>query len=158
MKTQEIAARISKHLKRFEADSTINVKQDVRIDRPYYNATVTAGNGVYVTYISYQGSTRLTRDEAAAYLAWLDAGNVGTHRCCPAVLDLQEKAKQAKQAKQVIKNTAAVEQRQVRHDAFLKEVRTAIQCALPASPDVDPDAVMTVLFDLGVLSRKPTVL
>ena len=32
-----------------------------------------------MTYVSYQGEASLKKAEAEAYLAWLDAGNVGRH-------------------------------------------------------------------------------
>ena len=37
---------------------------------------------VRVTYISYQGSTKLTPLEAQTYLKWLEDGNVGSHFSC----------------------------------------------------------------------------
>lgn len=85
LKLKEIAARINAHLKRFEADREIN-KPGPPVNghqqlHPYYhaNAGYHGGRYVRVLYISFQGSSTLTRDEAVAYLAWLDAGNVGTH-------------------------------------------------------------------------------
>jgi len=73
----EIAARISDYLKRFERDLKINVK--INGLRRYYRATAYRGGAyVRVRYISYQGAQSLTRAEATAYLAWLDAGNAGT--------------------------------------------------------------------------------
>jgi len=49
--------------------------------RPYYGAGAwySGGSKLGVRYISYQSQTFLTRSEAEAYLAWLDAGNVGRH-------------------------------------------------------------------------------
>jgi len=38
-----------------------------------------AGNRVKVRYKSFWNPSSLTRVEADAYLAWLDAGNNGTH-------------------------------------------------------------------------------
>ena len=38
-----------------------------------------AGNRVKVRYKSFWNPSSLTRVEAEAYLAWLDAGNNGTH-------------------------------------------------------------------------------
>ena len=35
-----------------------------------------------VTYISYQGTTKLTPLEAQTYLKWLEEGNIGTHHSC----------------------------------------------------------------------------
>ena len=82
LKLSEIARRIDAHLKRFERDPRIN--QPIRVGdmtlRTYYLAgSGFAGRYVYVVYVSYQGSTHLDRAQAESYLAWLDAGNVGTH-------------------------------------------------------------------------------
>lgn len=86
---KELATRINAHLKRFEADRKINkqqfyhsmrTKKRESSGRPYYYAGASAsGRWVSVVYITYQGHTNLTRDEAARYLTWLDAGNVGHH-------------------------------------------------------------------------------
>lgn len=79
MKLEELAKRIRAHLLRFEADKTINVARDSGL-RPYYHPYASrAGSYVRVTYVTFQGGTTLTKDEAQAYLDWLDAGNVGTH-------------------------------------------------------------------------------
>lgn len=83
VKLRDIAAKIGAHLKRFEADK-LGVNKDDRGDgtgcRPYYIAGAgVAGRYVWVRYVSYQGAQHLTREEALAYLAWLDAGNVGRH-------------------------------------------------------------------------------
>ena len=86
-----LATRIGEHLRRFERDPKINVRH--RYDREagewredpngvgdYYMANAHSnGRRVSVVYISYQGPSKLTRDRAVAYLAWLDAGNVGKH-------------------------------------------------------------------------------
>ncbi len=81
-KLDEIAARINTHLRCFEADPKINknTKRDRTGLSDYYNAGSSAsGSRVFVTYISYQGRTSLTKKLALLYLAWLDAGNVGRH-------------------------------------------------------------------------------
>lgn len=77
---REIAARITAHLRRFEADPEINERvlglamySGARADTPL------RGRLVRVTYIAFQGAHRLSRTDAEAYLAWLDAGNVGDH-------------------------------------------------------------------------------
>lgn len=76
----EIAKRINGHLTRFEADPKINVRNATYQTQPYYHAgAYRAGAYVQVWYVSYQGKTNLKRDEAVRYLAWLDAGNVGSH-------------------------------------------------------------------------------
>lgn len=85
MKLTEIAKRIDTHLKRFEADPKINSYpagsyQAEHGLRRFYNAgAVRRSNRISVWSISYQGASSLTKAEAAAYLAWLDAGNVGLH-------------------------------------------------------------------------------
>lgn len=78
VKFQEIAARINVHLKRFESDPAINQGEG---GQPYFNASAGyfGGRYMYVIYVSYQGRSTLSRADALAYLAWLDAGNVGKH-------------------------------------------------------------------------------
>lgn len=79
LKIDEIAKRITQHLRRFERDKKIN-KADAMDLKPYYFAQAgRAGPRVAVTYITYQGPTNLTKADAEKYLAWLDAGNVGKH-------------------------------------------------------------------------------
>lgn len=88
---REIADRIDAHLRRFERDPSINKtptftsykdgKQHQGV-KPYYcaGAHVPARSArVHVRYVSFQGVSLLPRAEAEQYLAWLDAGNVGTH-------------------------------------------------------------------------------
>ena len=90
LKIAEIGKRINVHLKRMEADPKINVEIHGGSCR-YYHPSAT-GNGRYVSirYVTYQGSHTLVKDQAVAYLAWLDAGNNGTDFKCPAVQDLQK--------------------------------------------------------------------
>lgn len=83
MKLAEIAARISAHLKRFEADRK-GINKDSKGNgmglRPYYGAwCFTAGSKVGVTYVSYQGHSYMSKADALRYLAMLDAGYVGRH-------------------------------------------------------------------------------
>jgi len=78
MKLQEIATKIYAHLKRFEGDSKINTSRGKGLKRYFTVGAYTAGSKIGVTYISYQGAVYLTKAEAAKYLKWLDAGNVGT--------------------------------------------------------------------------------
>ena len=81
MTLTEIAAKINAHLMRFEADKTINANAK---GQPYYHAgCCRAGSYVQVKYVSYQGETNISRADALAYLAWLDAGNVGKHYAMP---------------------------------------------------------------------------
>lgn len=84
---KQIAERINKHLERFENNPEINRYDDDSTSRsrlsglrPYYGARAWAnGRFVRVIYIAYQGSTAVPKNEAAAYLEWLDAGHVGRH-------------------------------------------------------------------------------
>lgn len=82
MKLAEIAARINAHLKRIETDPKLNPWDRGKVGgtKPYYcSSACAAGRYVLVVYIVYQGYSALTKDAALAYLAWLDAGNVGRH-------------------------------------------------------------------------------
>ncbi len=86
LKTEEIAQRINAHLKRFERDPEIN-DRDSRIGgrAKFWNAfSRSNGRRVLVTYVSYQHTSSLKKAEALAYLAWLDAGNVGRHHAAVA--------------------------------------------------------------------------
>ena len=80
MKLKEIAIRIKAHLQRFEADPVINARCATWKTLSYWHVNAyDAGARVMVSYVSFQGNSSLTKSEAAAYLEWLDAGNVGTH-------------------------------------------------------------------------------
>lgn len=80
---RELADRIHAHLKRFENDPKINKYTDSKYGnlRPYYGASCvyTRGAKMWVTYISYQNSTPLSKDQAERYVAKLDNGFVGRH-------------------------------------------------------------------------------
>lgn len=92
MKLADIAERINVHLQRMEHDPVLNPNREF-VDgewretgdprrgtkRFYQSWSGPAGSRVRVTYVSYQGALMLRKEEAAAYLAWLDAGNNGTH-------------------------------------------------------------------------------
>ena len=80
MKLDEIANRIAAHLARFEKDKTINKPFGTGVKPYYFASAYRGGRYVCVRYVAYQLTSSLTREEALAYLAWLDAGNVGTHR------------------------------------------------------------------------------
>ena len=83
MRLTDIAEKIDTHLKRFEASKKINKLDKKHNTQPYYNAgAYQGGNKVRVKYISYQGGTMLDKTEALRYLAWLDAGNVGSWGVC----------------------------------------------------------------------------
>ena len=75
MKLKEIAAEITKYLKSFEAENN-----DKTFASMYYNSFATnAGRYVQIIYVSYQGYSSLTKQEALEYLEWLREGNVGRH-------------------------------------------------------------------------------
>ena len=74
MKLKEIAAEINEYLKKFESDS------EPTFATLYYNSfAVSAGRYVQIIYVSYQGHSSLTKQEALEYLEWLREGNVGRH-------------------------------------------------------------------------------
>ena len=79
----ECAERITAHLKRFEADAGINVAQKTGklTLKPYCVPGVQRhGTRLRIRYADPVGrGSLLTVNEARAYLAWLDAGNVGKH-------------------------------------------------------------------------------
>ena len=80
MKLAEIADRIDRHLKRFEAATQGANAGDKHGLRPYYRAGARpTGARVSVVYVSYQGRTTLTKAQALTYMHWLDAGGVGKH-------------------------------------------------------------------------------
>lgn len=78
----EIAERINAHLKRFEADPKINCippGRSMKLHPYWHSRAYQAGNRVSIVYISFQGSTNLTREDAEMYMHWLDAGGIGAH-------------------------------------------------------------------------------
>ncbi|MFN8820303.1 MAG: hypothetical protein ACK5ZA_01035 [Betaproteobacteria bacterium] len=79
MNLAELAERIRTHLERLEADDTVNVSRDGKRKLFWCSGACASGNRVFCTYLSYQGQSSLTRDEATRYLAKLDAGFVGRH-------------------------------------------------------------------------------
>jgi hypothetical protein len=87
MKLQETAARINVHLKRLEADGRWNRHTwtdrhgTQRTQHRLYNASAGYHGGSRITliYVSYQGQIHISKAEALAYLAWLDAGGRGSH-------------------------------------------------------------------------------
>lgn len=78
MKLKDIADKIKTHLKKWEADPSINTKTRglSRFFCPWAHAS---GNRVGVCYVSFQGTTYLTKSEALTYLSALDEGFIGTH-------------------------------------------------------------------------------
>ena len=80
MNLQDIAAALLAHLKRIEADPVLNPRDGGHPlgDRDILCPSVErAGSRVSVQYRNVAHT--LTKAEAAAYLAWLGAGNNGTH-------------------------------------------------------------------------------
>ena len=83
LKLVEIADRIRVHLKRMEAAQPEGINLPLFHRRPvrYFQPNAwPAVSRVGVRYVSYQVTSFLTKAEALAYLAWLDAGNEGRHR------------------------------------------------------------------------------
>lgn len=86
---KEIAAAINDHLRRLENDPVFNVRRKFVLDRwvddprgepMFFHAkSYASGNRVLVEYVWYHGASSLTKEAAAKYLAWLDAGNKGKH-------------------------------------------------------------------------------
>jgi hypothetical protein len=85
LKLGEIAERIYAHLKRFETDPKINKvsKGPMRLHDYFCAVAVAAGSRIGVKYVGYHQYSFLTKKQAAAYLAWLDAGHVGFHWQAP---------------------------------------------------------------------------
>lgn len=84
MTLRQIADRLWEHLQRMErADDerrAESMRLKVRHASTYWNSSaIIAGRFIDVRYISYQQEDRLTKDDALAYLAWLDAGNSGQY-------------------------------------------------------------------------------
>lgn len=80
--TEQVAQRLNAHLQRWEADKTINESMGSSGCGRYYKASAYAlnKNKVQVCYISYQGSTSLTRLQAVWYLALIEERKfVGRH-------------------------------------------------------------------------------
>ena len=76
----QLASKIYEHLRRIERNPALNSEDPTYKVTPYFSVGAQrSGSRVRVTYVSYQGSHTLTREEAVGYLAWLDGGNVGTH-------------------------------------------------------------------------------
>lgn len=79
---REIADRIDAHLKRIEADPTLNPEREKGGMKlaTFWRATAGAnGSWVFVYYFATHGATSLTRADAERYLQMLDAGFVGRH-------------------------------------------------------------------------------
>lgn len=76
MTLTEIAKRITAHLQRFEGDEETNPKDPVYGGRFYCPSARRSGSRIRITYRSFQSGLPFTREQAAAYLAWLDALDV----------------------------------------------------------------------------------
>jgi hypothetical protein len=69
---RELADAINRHLKRLERDGLMPSWHNAGC---YYMG----GARLRITYVSRNGATTITRQKAASYLAWLDAGHAGPH-------------------------------------------------------------------------------
>lgn len=80
LKLKEIAESIHLHLRRMELDPSINTV-DPATGRGflYRSGCRPSGSRVFVWYVDASGPSWLAREEAEAYLDWLDAGNHGKH-------------------------------------------------------------------------------
>jgi hypothetical protein len=88
---RDLGEKINVHLQRFQRDPKINPGKrydkttktwvsDARGVRDYYGAQAFGDrHRVRVVYVSYQGASILSIEDAQKYLLWLDAGNVGMH-------------------------------------------------------------------------------
>jgi len=78
MKLREIAGRIDRHLMRFASDKELSKYESGKTQ--FWNpGAIASGRYVMVSYVSYQGHSSLSKQEAIDYLSWLDSGKVGRH-------------------------------------------------------------------------------
>lgn len=97
LKLAEIAARINEHLVRsYTAGNPLGLWAPSGPKSCF--AGYHGGNVVTLRYVSYQAHPKLSRAEALAYLAALDAGYVGRHFFCPVVKELREARLSAERA------------------------------------------------------------
>lgn len=87
----QLGQKIDAHLKRIESEPTLNPGKrydkalkkwvlDPRGSHDYYCARARGkGPRVWVIYVSYQRGSYMSIENAARYLAFLDAGHVGPH-------------------------------------------------------------------------------
>lgn len=81
----ELAEWINLHLKAMEADPEINTRQPTGnkvegLSRFWHSQCYYPGGPkIVIIYISFQGSSTLSRSEAEKYLEYLEAGNTGRH-------------------------------------------------------------------------------
>lgn len=90
----DYAVRIRAHLERFERDPKVNAVNKATNLHPYYHANAWSnGRRVCVRYVVFQHESSLTKEEAAAYLARLDAGEVVKHFAAPIAATIAKRAK-----------------------------------------------------------------
>lgn len=76
----EIAERLYVHLRRMSLDPKINIRDPRYRTCTFYQPNAhRSGARIAVRNITYQCETLLSREDALAYLRWLDAGNNGTN-------------------------------------------------------------------------------
>lgn len=78
LKCDEIASRITEHLKKFAEKPQIYPISKLYNPIAFYRG----GPRIMINYVSYQVSFSLTKAQAIQYLVWLDAGHVGKHYAC----------------------------------------------------------------------------
>jgi hypothetical protein len=88
---RDLGEKINVHLQRFQRDPKINPSKrydnttktwvsDEHGIREYFGAKAFSDRRrVRIVYVSYHGASFLSIEDAKKYLAWLDAGNVGSH-------------------------------------------------------------------------------
>lgn len=122
-KLKEIASRISEHLRKIEADQP----KDNQAKTFFSAGAHVAGPKIGITYVSYQGSHKIDRKMALAYLQWLDDGGKGTHRHapeCKRLIDQQsEEARQKRIAENVVRE--AEWERRDAHRSALDDIEKA---------------------------------
>ena len=86
-----LAQKINAHLQRIEHDQALNPGRRFDKDqktwvldesgvRSFYGARSMGDRyRVWIIYVTYQGGSYMSIEDAEKYLAWLDAGNVGRH-------------------------------------------------------------------------------
>lgn len=85
MKLAEIAKKIGDHVRRLAADPEANAfdyerdGKKSRVALIWSPACWAGGRYVYIKYVAYQTQSRLTKDEALRYLAYLDGGGKRRH-------------------------------------------------------------------------------
>jgi hypothetical protein len=88
MKVKEVAEKIDAHLRRLEA---------VQEDKRFFHASVRSiGGKVAITYVSYQGTGKLSLAHAKAYLEDLDGGFTDMHFRSPKVIAVDAAIETAK--------------------------------------------------------------